>query len=360
MRIIIVLPMLGHGGGQRFVTTIANYWFSLGHQVQIISLRKGVSFFKIDEGIVLKTLNYYGKNDSRFLRRIRNSINTSLHLRKEIKNVKPDFVLSILSSTNIFTLFSTLGLNMKIYINDVMSPFRFRSWIERLSRKLIYKKASGIIALTYSAAKIIEKETKCTNIKVVPRPINSLYLNRKIIEREQLIINVGRLHPDKGQEYLLHAFKILNKPDWKLVILGEGKSRASLENLINKLDLQNRVLMPGAVNNVEEWLDRASIFAFTSVSEAYGNALLESMAVGLAPVSFDCEVGPRELIRDGKNGFLTPVGDVELFAKRLIQLIDDTELRNRVSNQARTDSLNFKIEIIGNELLEFCSSKRIL
>lgn len=355
MRIIITLPILGHGGGQRFVATIANYWYSKGHQVEIISLRKGNSFFKVSKGIVLKCLNYQSNDNLRLWNRIETSINTSLKLRKEIKRIKPDFVLSILSSTNVFTLYSTIGLKTPVFVNDVMSPFRHRSWIERMSRKLTYKRASGIIALTSAAATIIEKETNCKNIAVIPRPINPLYLNLKSDKKEKIILNVGRLHPDKGQEYLLRACKILNRPDWKFVILGEGRSREGLENLLKTMDLNDRVLMPGAVQNVEEWLDRSSIFAFTSVTEAWGNALQESMAAGLAPVSFDCDVGPREMIRDNENGFLTPVGDVDCFAKRLEQLIDDNELRNRIASQAQKDSLNFKVEIIGNKLLEFCS-----
>ena len=354
MKIVLVLPLLGHGGGQRFITEIANYWSGLNHNVSIISLRKGESFYKISDEVSVIELGYVEIECKGRIKRLRSRINTFFDLRKEISKIEPDFVLSILSSTNLLTILAAGKLRTRVYVNDVMSPFRKRSFIEKKSRKILYKKADGIIALTKIAKKMIFEETGNKNIVVIPNPVKEILVDNNV-KKEKIILNIGRLHPDKGQKYFLKVCAKLNNPEWKFVILGEGSLRKSLEELAIELNISDRIFMPGAVNNIDEWLSKSSIFAFTSVSESWGIALTESMTAGLPAVSFDCDVGPREMIEDGKNGFLVPVENIDIFTSRIAQLINDEELRKKISINAKKDSDKYKIEKIGNEILEFCT-----
>lgn len=355
MKIVLVTPLLDNGGGQRFITELANYWDALNYDVSIILLRSGESFYPISKNIKIYELGYSNVDKQGKFDKLRSTIRTLYKLRKKIKQIQPKFVLSILSSTNILTIATTRNLKTKVYVNDIMSPYRKRTSFEKKCRKLLYKRADGVIALTNIAKEIIYKETKSENIAVIPNPVKEVNILENI-KKEKIILNVGRLVHDKGQKYLLEAYAKLNKLDWKVVILGEGDRRDSLKELANKLNINNQVLMPGAVKNVDEWLSKASIFAFPSVSESWGLALTESMVAGLPSVSFDCEVGPREMIVDGENGFLVPVGDVDLFTKRIEQLIDDEDLREKFSVNAKKEAEKYKIEIIGNRILEFCTN----
>jgi len=355
MKIVLVTPSLDHGGGQRFITELANYWVTLNHNVTIISLRSGKSFYPILESVKIQELGYDRIVGLNKFNKFINAIDTLIKLRNKIKQVQPKFVLSILSSTNILTIAATRNLKTNVFVNDVMSPYRIRVSFEKKMRKIFYKRANGVIALTNIAKEVIYKETKSKNITVIPNPVKEVRIF-KDIKKEKIILNVGRLVFDKGQKYLLKAYAKLNRPDWKVVILGEGDRRKSLEKLIKELNITNQVLMPGAVKNVDEWLSKASIFAFPSVSESWGLALTESMAAGLPSVSFDCDVGPREMIVDGDNGFLVPVADVDLFAKRIEQLINDEKLRNKFSLNAKKEAEKYKIEKIGNRILEFCTN----
>ncbi len=72
-----------------------------------------------------------------------------------------------------------------------------------------------------------------------------------------------------------------------------------------------------------------SIFALSSRFEGFPLILSEAMSKGMAPVTFDCPTGPAEMIRDGENGLIVPLGEIDAFAAALIRMIEDDELRRR-------------------------------
>jgi glycosyltransferase involved in cell wall biosynthesis len=153
------------------------------------------------------------------------------------------------------------------------------------------------------------------------------------------LLAVGRLHADKGFDLLIQAFATLapSHPDWDLVILGEGDERAALEAQVGKAGLASRISMPGRAGNVGDWYDSADLYVLTSRFEGLSNTLLESMASGLAAVSFDCDTGPREIVREGIDGVLVrPNGDVPALCKALADVMGNDGARQRMA-QAATD-----------------------
>ncbi len=264
-------------------------------------------------------------------------------------------MLSILSSTNLLTLIATLFLGTKVFVRDVMSPFRARNSLDKFLRRVLYKKATGVITMTDTAKEFIQKETGVVNIKVIPNPVKKISIDSNI-KKEKIVLNVGRLVSQKGQKYFLEACAKINDPEWKFVILGEGPLRSSLEKQVIELGIEDRVLLPGATKNIDLWLAKASIFAFPSVSEAWGIALCEAMSAGLPCVSFDCKVGPSEMIIDGENGFLIPVGNVELLESRIKEMMNDVALRNRFSNNAKKVGASYSIEKVSKEIFDFYSN----
>jgi len=352
MKIVLVTPLLDSGGGQRYVTELANYWAKTSHDITIIVLWETEIFYDISDQVKIIELNYSytGK-----LSKIYSFTNIILDLRTNIKQIEPNFVLSILSSTNILTLFATLFLKRKVFVRDVMSPFRERSKSEKFLRRVLYKKASGVITMTNTAKEFIQKETGVFNIKVIPNPVKKISID-KSINKEKIVLNVGRLVSQKGQKYFLEACAELNEPEWKFVILGEGPKRKFLEKQVIELGIEDRVLLPGAVKDIDLWLNKSSIFAFSSVSEAWGIALCEAMSAGLPCVSFDCEVGPSEMINDQENGFLVDMRDIESFKSRIKELMDNATLRNKFSINAQRKCSQFTIDKISKKVLKFCSS----
>ena len=144
---------------------------------------------------------------------------------------------------------------------------------------------------------------------------------------------MGRLHPQKGFDLLLEAFERIQAkhPQWHLTILGEGPMREELELLRAKLGLTHRVSFPGSVQDVNDRLRQADLFVMSSRFEGFPMALCEAMACGLPVIATDCLSGPRDIIRDGIDGVLVPVADVNALAAGLDHLINNPLKRQQLA-----------------------------
>lgn len=153
---------------------------------------------------------------------------------------------------------------------------------------------------------------------------------------------------------LLHIFSSIEKNNYKLVIIGEGTERHKLENTIEQLNLKDKVVLLGQVKDVESWIQKAKIFAFTSFYEGYPNALAEAMVGGLSCLSYDCPMGPSDIIEDNINGYLIPLGDKELYIQKLNKMIKDEVIISSFSKNGVRLSEDVNIQKIANKYLDFC------
>lgn len=145
------------------------------------------------------------------------------------------------------------------------------------------------------------------------------------------IVSVGRLEESqKDFATLLRAYARLVAAGIAedLVIVGDGASRARLEQLAQELGLAARVRFAGFQANPFAWMRHARLMAFSSRMEGLGNVLVEALALGQVVVSTDCPVGPREMLDDGRAGLLVPVGDVGALADAMTRALRDDALRH--------------------------------
>jgi len=147
---------------------------------------------------------------------------------------------------------------------------------------------------------------------------------------------------------LLEAFVTLARKyyNWNLVILGEGPERRALETQVQAFGLDGRVFLPGRVGNVGEWYERADVYVMSSRFEGFPNALAEAMAHGLPAVSFDCDTGPRDIIRPEVDGLLVLPGNVDALTAALDRLMDDAALRAQFAARAVEVRERFSMERI--------------
>lgn len=180
----------------------------------------------------------------------------------------------------------------------------------------------------------------CPQAVVIPNPCSLDGITLPQTERGKEVLAVGRLHPQKGFDRLLEAWKNNENanPDWRLTIVGEGPERALLEALIGRYGLQ-RAVLAGAHDHVERDYCRASLLALTSRYEGLPLAMIEAMWCGTPCVSMDCPHGPAELLADG-GGILVRDGDTEAFSAALQQLMDDADKRLQEGEKARTIAHN--------------------
>lgn len=138
------------------------------------------------------------------------------------------------------------------------------------------------------------------------------------------IVAAGSLEPWKGFAELIEAMTqvVQAVPDARLTILGEGSQRAHLQSRINALDLSENVRLRGNVDDPLNYFAQAGTFVLSSHVEGLPNVLVEAMLCGCTPVAADCPTGPREVLQDGKYGYLVPVNDPEALAEAILQSID--------------------------------------
>ncbi|WP_228981941.1 glycosyltransferase family 4 protein [Streptomyces sp. DH12] len=161
------------------------------------------------------------------------------------------------------------------------------------------------------------------------------------------VVAAGRLTQVKRYDLLVEAFAkvVAARPDWRLRIYGSGDAtgneRTALRALIERLGLHNHVFLMGPANPLEpEWV-KGSVAAVTSRLESFGMTIVEAMRCGLPVVSTDCPHGPGEIIEDGVDGRLVPVGDADAVAGALLGLIQDDDLRRRAGQAALAASRRF-------------------
>lgn len=351
MKIVLVIPSMGSGGAERVLSILVNQWAKKsGCLVDLIMLSNGPVFYEIDPRVSVYKLNYVGGGG--WIAKVFGALCGGLKFRRLIKSRNPDVVLSFIREANIFTLLFTRFLGVKVVISERDSAIAVVGWLYSYLRKLTYPWANGIIVQSEHYRKNIGKITGTAKVKVIHNPVKKIENSK--LQKERIVVNVGRLIREKGQLYLLRAFKEAKcGSDWRLVILGDGVLKSELMAEADRLQIAGRVDFIGATKDVDYWLNVSSIFAFSSISEGFPNALAEAMCAGLPCVSFDCIAGPSDLISDGVDGFLVDVGDINGMANRLDALMSSADLRERLSNAARCVAKKLDADKISEDYYSF-------
>ncbi|NMO57089.1 glycosyltransferase family 4 protein [Actinoplanes sp. TBRC 11911] len=161
--------------------------------------------------------------------------------------------------------------------------------------------------------------------------------------RAKLVVAAGRLIPSKRYDVLVRAFAkvVAERPDWTLRVYGLGKETAVLRELVLELGLHNHVRLMGPVTPIEPEWAKAAIAAVSADKESFGITLVEAMRSGVPVVSTDARWGPGEILRDGEDGLLTPVGDPDALGDALLRVINDDELRRSMAAAALANSARY-------------------
>ena len=358
-KICLIIPSLGPGGMERVMSLIANY-FSTEKRAEIhliLYAKKRNIFYELDESVSIHRPNF--EFNDRF--RVYFTLKTLFFLRKKIKELSPDVVLSFGEYWNQFVLLSNLGRGDRIYVADRSQPGLERSFLYYKLTNLLYNRSKGIIVQTRKAKSIYHKLYDHQNIIAIGNPIREVEGHDGITDREKIILSVGRLVTTKHFDLLIRIFKKVNKENWRLIIVGGDSQKQNemkrLSALIEEKNLEDRVELAGMVSNVDEYYRKSSIFAFTSSSEGFPNVIGEAMSAGLPIISFDCVAGPSDLIEDGKNGYLVPLFDQKKYVEKLSTLIKNEDLRIRMGDFSQEKIKKFSIPDIGDEFYRFITTE---
>lgn len=255
-----------------------------------------------------------------------------------VRKIKPDIVhvQSIGSGVPAYLIKKILKKPYTVWGrgSDVYLPGRFI----RVTRNLVLQNADAILVLTEDMRKKMTEFTS-RNIYIVPNGINLEQFNdrsQNLVKNGSTknILFVGRLHPVKGVQYLIEAMEYVLKkvPNCNLILVGDGVDRARLETLSVQLGIKKSVHFVGIVphEKVRIFMQQADIFVLPSLSEGFPGVILEAMACGL-PIVATRVGGVVDIVNDGSNGYLVDVKDSKTVADRIILLLQDNEMRVKMS-----------------------------
>ena len=323
MKLLFVITSLENGGAERVCASLANY-FSAEHEVEILYF-SGEIFYEINSKV---KLNKFTRNS-----RIPRLAAKLLAIRKRAKDA--DCVISFMDSTNILSIIATAFLGRKLIISE-HSAHDFVGLKWRVLRRIFYPFASALTVLNRSD---FNYYSFVKNKAIIYNP--SIFKPSFGGQKEKLIIFVGRLEYVKGCDIFLRALALLGLDDFKLLVLGAGSQKQSLQNLSAKLGLKNLEFL-GALSDIQNYYKKAKIIVSSSRFEGLGNALIES-------AFFDCirvatpTAGAMELLEDGKNGFISSDFSEQALAKAILKALNADE---SVLENTRAESEKFSLENI--------------
>jgi glycosyltransferase involved in cell wall biosynthesis len=264
----------------------------------------------------------------------------TLWLRRTIRKIEPDAVLSFLTQTNILTVLATRGLDTHTVISERNDPRlqRHRARVERL-RHIVYPWADVVTANSKGALSALESFIPKHKLAFLPNPLAPAPSEEAVAFVAPTVITVGRLVEQKGIDVLLAAWAKVSAalPNWRLALVGGGPLAGELKEQARKLGVDDSIDWIGHVSDPFPLLRGAKLFVMTSRFEGTPNALLEAMACGLPAVVSDASPGPCELIGTGDDasGLIVPVEDADATAEAIIRLAGDETLRRRLGLAAR-------------------------
>jgi glycosyltransferase involved in cell wall biosynthesis len=279
-------------------------------------------------------------------------------LRQVLRQVQPDIALALMSTANVILALATRGVANVCPIGaERIHPPQVPLGVKwGALRRSTYGQLAAVVALTQESAEWVRMHTRAQRVPIIPNMVLwplAVQAPRLIPETirvadRQILLAVGRLDKQKGFDWLLEAFRALAQTyyDWTLVILGEGPERRTLETKVQAARLDGRIFLPGRAGNVGEWYERADLYVMSSRFEGFPNTLAEAMAHGLPAVSFDCDTGPRDIIRPEVDGLLVPPGSVDALTAALDRLMGDAALRVQFAARAVEVRERFSMERI--------------
>lgn len=224
-----------------------------------------------------------------------------------------------------------------IWSGDYHLKNPFNSILQKSGLRGIYRRSDLLIAVSKSVKTFIEKfGISKDKIAIVPNAVEIGESNAEKSHSDKLMVGtIGTLNKQKGQIYLIQAFKRVAEslPKARLEIIGDGPEREKLLRTIKELGLESRVQLLGKIDKPKRYLEKWDLFVLPSLSETFGLVILEAFQSHV-PVVATCVGGIPELIIDDKTGYLVPPANSEKLAKAISYLLAEKKKRESLADEA--------------------------
>jgi len=353
------------GGVERVVSVKASYFAEVYHYDVTIIVTEGKDrdcFFPLSDKVKVINLNLGFEElwKASFIKKVFLYLKKQYKYRRmlkfELMRIRPDITISVLRREINFInsipdgsyKIGELHVNRSNYRNftsrdsNFVKRFFARFWMIDLIKHL--RKLDRMVVLTEDAKR---DWPELLNVKLIPDPI-PFKVDQVSTLSSKRVVSIGRYAYEKGNDLLIKAWAKVEKSckDWTLDIYGMG-NQAPYKELVNELGIdETRCHLHGSLTDVKDAYLNSSIFTLPSRFEGFGLVVIEAMACGVPVVAFDCENGPRNIIANNQNGILVKPFDVDEYAKSMLRLMRDDQLRTQMGNRAYESSKRYSFEDI--------------
>lgn len=356
LNILIFTNSLASGGAERVVATLANYWARRQWRVMVVTLAPASEdFYALDPQVRRLALDMAGPSAGA-LDALGRNLRRVAALRRTLVELRPAVAVAMMSTPNVLLAFAATGLPGLCAVGSerCYPPHHPLGRVWTALCRAMYGRLGAVVAQTREGADWISAHSSATRVPVIPNaaiwPLPQLAprLDPDVLcaPGRRILLAVGRLETVKNLKLLVQVFAQLapTHPDWDLVILGEGPQRPALEEAVRLTLPGTRIRLPGVAGNVGQWYARADLYVMSSHSEGFPNSLAEALSHGLPAVSFDCDTGPRDIIRHGVDGLLVPPDDAAALVRALDRVMADARLRGQFAARAAEARERFSLE----------------
>lgn len=361
MKILFIYENIARWGGvERIWVDKINWFVQKGINVKLITTTQGNHPipYEINSKAIIKDLHIQFHYSYRY-RGIRKLWDQRCRQKKfkrlfaqELKEYKPDIIVCV-ATLYVPTLVKLKGNIPLIAESHDICINTYQSFahplIQKIQKRQLFKslaKVDCIVSLTEGDAKEWHKHNK--NIVVIPNTVHLNPTGQISNNTQKHVIFVGRITELKGIPLLLEIWQKVTKvhPDWILDIYGEIESNNLKALIDSQAQISKNIIHHQPTKNIFEKFCNSSICVLTSKYESFGLVLPEAMSCGLPVVSFDSPYGPADIITDGVDGFLVPLGDTNIFANKVCQLIENPEMRKKMGATGIKSSQRYAAENI--------------
>ena len=354
MRILYITDALAVWGGiERVLSDKMNYLV----QVYVVTADQGAHPipFPLDERIHFKDLKirFHQQYQYSGLKRILKYCELEQLFRNRLKSyiteIKPDviscirdgYASAVLSmKIPVPVLFESHAMYRDVVFENSTLLHRFITYWKR--RKL--RKLDRLVALTQGDAE--DWKQVCQHVCVIPNVVHLNDSGNYSQCNSKKAIYVGRFDVQKDFGTMLKVWTLVQQrhPEWILNVYGNGELKSEFEELVAEQKMN--VEIHPAVPDIMEKYKESSMLLMSSLYEPFGLVLVEAMSCGIPVVAFNCPYGPADIIKDGTDGFLVEDRNIEAFADRVCQLMEDDDLRQQMGKSSILSAQRYKAETI--------------
>ncbi len=365
IRLLYCIPHLYNAGGmERVLTQKVNALCEMGYAITIVTTEKtpaGVSdtYFPLHESVKVLSLNidfdadFHAPLLQKYFAHHRRQKAYKHHLLQIINTEKTDICISLCGKELewLYTIQTDhpchriaeihFALDQRAQVLQTYHKGCFWNILGKIRVRQMIRQAKQLERFIVLTDADLQRWRKagCTNALRIYNPICVAHTHTVDVEKKQQVLAVGRLHPQKGYDIMLHVWKQVSPqfPAWNLRIVGEGEERANLEALIQQLGIGQSVALAGLAHDVAAEYESSRILLQTSRYEGLPLVLLEAMSFALPCIAFSCPEGPAEILKHNQTGILVEANNTTAMAKQLAALMHNEAQQQALGKAAQLD-----------------------